>query len=107
MVSASFSCFVMVGKGLTMDLCDYNLTLVLAFLRIHALSLTHIHTTLDHLVVTPLFYVLGIAFLYFPVLACVDAPIPFIGHAVGLPYTCLLYVHRELYAQCPLTLYTL
>ena len=41
-------------------------------------------------VATPTVIILSQAVAYFPVFACVDAPIPLLGHVIGFFYTLLL-----------------
>ena len=56
-------------------------------------SLPHFPTSLPSLpspVATPAVIILSQAVAYFPVFACVDAPIPLLGHVIGFFYTLLL-----------------
>lgn len=41
-------------------------------------------------VASPAVMILSQALAYFPVFACVDTPLPFLGHSIGFIYTCLM-----------------
>ena len=41
-----------------------------------------------------------LALRYFPLFACVEAPLPFLGHCLGLAYSALWYVGEECSALC-------
>ena len=45
------------------------------------------------IVLSPTVIILKQALAYFPVFACVDAPIPVLSHCIGFLYTCLMYVY--------------
>ncbi|XP_064406079.1 uncharacterized protein LOC135351083 isoform X6 [Halichondria panicea] len=54
-------------------------------------------------VLTPVFSVLEVSVKYFPLFSCVDAPIPLVGHIVGLIYLPFLLCHiivRDLDLSC-------
>ncbi|XP_064406072.1 receptor for retinol uptake STRA6-like isoform X8 [Halichondria panicea] len=56
-------------------------------------------------VLTPVFSVLEVSVKYFPLFSCVDAPIPLVGHIVGLIYLPFLLCHiivRDVGLSCVL-----
>lgn len=53
----------------------------------HTLTHSHTHT---HTAVSPTIIILKQALIYFPVLACVDAPIRLLGHIIGFFYTLVM-----------------
>lgn len=46
---------------------------------------------------TPIYSVLQVSVKYFPLFACVDSPVPLVGHFIGLLYLPFLYVCINVY----------